>query len=120
MSSGTYGSSKSSSSRYTVIVDNRSSYKTSAISIASSMSSSTRGSTSSSSARTGSTTDSSRGSSPYMAGEYRDRKAKDDNSSYSHRGGVTVLQPHGARGYDPSAPSASYHVPRSSSNRSSR
>ncbi|RYP85789.1 hypothetical protein DL769_000897 [Monosporascus sp. CRB-8-3] len=121
MSSGANGSSKSSSSKYTtVIVDNRSSYYTSASSTASSMSSSTWGSTSSSSARTGSTTDSSRGSSPYVAGEYRDRDARDYNSSYSHRGSVTVLQPHGARGYDRDAPSASYHVPRGSSHRSSR
>ncbi|RYP90798.1 hypothetical protein DL770_003059 [Monosporascus sp. CRB-9-2] len=115
MNSGAYSSSRSSSSRYTVIVDNRSTIYT-----ASSMSSSTRGSTSSSAARTGSTTDSSRGASPFIAGQYRDRNSSHNNSSYTHRGSVTVLQPHGARGYDPGAPSASYHVPRSSSHRSSR
>ncbi|RYP78906.1 hypothetical protein DL771_000291 [Monosporascus sp. 5C6A] len=121
MNSGAYSSSKSSSSRYTtVIVDSRSSYHTSASSTTSSMSSSTRGSTSSSSARTSSTTESSHGSSPFLTGEYRDRNARDHNSNYSHRGGVTVLQPTGARGYDPSAPSASYRVPRDTSHRSSR
>ncbi|RYP52360.1 hypothetical protein DL768_002471 [Monosporascus sp. mg162] len=119
MNSGGYSSSKSSS-RYTVVVDNRSSYYTSPVSTASSMSSSTRGSTSSSSARAGSTTDSSRGSSPQMAGEYRDRNARDHSSSYTHRGSVTVLQPHGARGYDRDAPSAGYHVPRNNNHRGSR
>ncbi|RYO93695.1 hypothetical protein DL766_004767 [Monosporascus sp. MC13-8B] len=119
MNSGAHSSSKSSSPRYnTVIVDNRSSYYMSTSSTASM--SSSRGSTLSSSSRTGSTTDSSRGSSPAMKGEYRDRNANGHKASYSHWEEVTVLQPYGARGYDPSAPTASYHVPKDRSHHSSR